>query len=59
MTAIDDNETATGPTPAEREQMHKYGIRRVPTAYFVYRAYRYTNLADALAQAKRKPIMAD
>jgi hypothetical protein len=44
-------------TPAARnsgidDELARYGIRRVPADYFVYRSYRYTNLADALAQAK-------
>jgi hypothetical protein len=33
--------------------MEKYGISRVPTDSFRYREFRYTNLQDALAQAKR------
>jgi len=42
--------------PAETndiELMARYGITRVPTEQFFYKSYRYTNLADALAQAKR------
>lgn len=34
------------------EQMTRYGITRVPAEVFQYRDYRYTNLRDALAQAK-------
>lgn len=37
----------------EFELMARYGITRVPTEQFHYNAYRYTNLTDALAQAKR------
>jgi hypothetical protein len=37
----------------EAEVMRKYGISRVPAECFLYRSYRYTNLADAIAQAKR------
>jgi hypothetical protein len=36
------------------EEMAKYGITRVPTDYFHYKEYRYTSLADAIAQAKRQ-----
>jgi hypothetical protein len=36
------------------EDMVKYGITRVPTDYFYYKEYRYTNLDDAIAQAKRQ-----
>lgn len=35
------------------QEMEKYGITRVPTESFHYREFRYTNLQDALAQAKR------
>ena len=35
------------------EEMAKYGITRVPADFFHYRQYRYTNLKDAIAQAKR------
>lgn len=33
-------------------ELAEYGIRRVPADHYVYRSYRYTKLADALAQAK-------
>jgi len=33
--------------------MATYGITRVPVDYFHYREFRYTNLKDAIAQAKR------
>jgi hypothetical protein len=35
------------------ELMTRYGITRVPTEEFRYKSYRYTNLTDALSQAKR------
>ena len=35
------------------EEMAKYGITRVPVDYFHYGDFRYTNLKDAVAQAKR------
>jgi hypothetical protein len=38
----------------ERRQMENYGIARVPKDSFHYREFRYTNLQDALAQAKRE-----
>jgi hypothetical protein len=38
--------------PDERE-LKKYRIKRIPVDYFHYREFRYTNLADAIAQAKR------
>lgn len=59
MTSIDSNNPGKDLTPAESQEMQKYGIHRVPTDYYVYRAYRYTNLASALAQAKLESTMAD
>ena len=38
------------------EQMVKYGITRVPKDYFLYKEYRYTNLDDAIAEAKRQHL---
>jgi hypothetical protein len=40
-------------TLAEQD-MAKYGITRVPVDYFHYRDFRYTNLKDAIAQARQK-----
>ena len=36
------------------EEMERYGITRVPVDYFHVGEYRYTVLADAVAQAKRE-----
>jgi len=36
-----------------RQEMDRYGVVRVPADIFCYREFRYTNLQDALAQAKR------
>ena len=38
---------------SEEEMMVRLGITRVPADYFLYRQYRYTQLKDAVAQAKR------
>jgi hypothetical protein len=35
------------------EEMAKYGIERAQISQFFYGGYRYTNLADAIAEAKR------
>lgn len=35
------------------QEMARLGIVRVPADYFRYRDFRYTNLQDALAQARR------
>jgi hypothetical protein len=37
------------------EEMAKYGITRVPVDYYYYGGFRYTNLEDAVAEAKRHP----
>jgi hypothetical protein len=37
------------------EEMTKYGITCVQISQFIYGGYRYTNLADAIAEAKRHP----
>ncbi|NIJ35305.1 acetyl-CoA acetyltransferase [Sphingomonas oligoaromativorans] len=42
----------------ETDLMTRYGITRVPTDWFLYKSYRYTNLADAIAQAKRDGLPA-
>jgi hypothetical protein len=34
-------------------EMVAYGITMVPIEYFHYKGFRYTNLLDAIAQAKR------
>ncbi|MEQ8558120.1 MAG: hypothetical protein RIB03_07350 [Henriciella sp.] len=31
----------------------KFGIERIDVPYFLYRRFRYTDLKDAIAQAKR------
>ena len=35
------------------QEMAELGITRVPVDYFHYREFRYTNLKDAIAQARR------
>jgi len=37
--------------------MSSLGIRCVPVDYFHYRNYRYTNLKDAVAQARRDRLV--
>jgi hypothetical protein len=41
---------------SDERQLEKYGIERVPVDYFHYREFRYTNVNDAIAQAKRDEI---
>ena len=38
------------------EEMANYGISRIPVDNFYYREFHYTNLRDAVAQAKRDRI---
>ncbi len=40
-------------TETEEAAMARLGIRRVPVDTFHVGAYRYSNLADAIAQAER------
>ena len=35
-------------------QLKRWGIARVPADHFEYGGYRYTNLNDAVAEAKRR-----
>jgi hypothetical protein len=37
------------------EEMARYGITRAQINHFFYRGFRYTNLEDAIAEAKRHP----
>lgn len=34
-------------------EMQKYGIKRIPVDYFHINGFRYTDLKDAIAQARR------
>ena len=47
------DEPTPQPKKARAREMAKYGITRVPVDYFHYGKYRYTNLEDAVAEAKR------
>lgn len=50
---IEESNTAVGPQATD--EMAKHGITRVPVDYFYYGGFRYTNLEDAVAEAKRHP----
>ena len=41
-------------TVEDTKAMEKYGITRVPVDYFRLGEFRYTNLRDAIAQARRQ-----
>jgi len=51
MSATHQSGSATLSPEAEAE-MERLGITRVPIDYFHWREFRYTNLNDAIAQAK-------
>lgn len=54
MTSADGKEASAAFSPEAAEEMAKYGITRVPVDYFHYGSFRYTNLEDAVAEAKRQ-----
>ncbi|HSS66551.1 MAG TPA: hypothetical protein VLS27_19130, partial [Gammaproteobacteria bacterium] len=54
MASADRNESNSAISPEATEEMAKYGITRVPVDCFHYKEFRYTNLKDAIAQAKRQ-----
>lgn len=62
--ASDKVSTMTSSTPAEPSHiadndmeaaLTQHGIVRVPADVFHYGGYRYTNIKDAIAEAKRNP----
>ena len=53
MTSADGEEASAAFSPEAAEEMAKYGITRVPVDYFHFGVFRYTNLEDAVAEAKR------
>lgn len=40
-------------SPEAEAEMVKFGITRVPVDYFHWQQFRYTNLKEAVAQARR------
>jgi len=52
MSATRHSEVATL-SPEVEAEIERLGITRVPVDYFHWREFRYTNLNDAVAQAKR------
>jgi hypothetical protein len=54
MTSASGEQASPAFSPEAAEEMAKYGITRVPVDYFHYESFRYTNLEDAVAQAKRQ-----
>ena len=59
MTPTDGAEASTVSSPEASNEMAKYGITCVPVDYFHFGSFRYTNLKDAIAEAKRRQIPKD
>ena len=53
MLPPDSHNTARLDQSDQKAELKKYGIERVPVDYFHYRQFRYTNMDDAIAQARR------
>lgn len=54
MTTADPKDSKTALSAEDTEEMVKFGIIRVSVDYFHCGNFRYTNLKDAIAQAKRQ-----
>jgi len=54
MTTQRTDETHQANTSDTKQEMAKYGITCVPVDYFHLGDFRYTNLKDAVAEAKRQ-----
>lgn len=53
MPAKTTKEKAKPRSTSASKELSKYGIKRVSTDHFYYGDYKYTDLKDAIAQAKR------
>ena len=53
MTSTHDAGSSPATGSKDAEDMAKHGITRIPVDYFHVGGFRYTNLSDAIAQAKR------
>lgn len=53
-TIVDTDSRELAATAEAAEAMAKYEIVRVPVDYFHVGEFRYTNLPDAIAEAKRR-----
>lgn len=54
MTGATQSGTRHAETLDELDEMARFGIARVPVDRFHFREFRYTNLKDAIAEAKRQ-----
>ena len=53
MTPTDTGQTMPGTSPEDIAEMTKFGVSCTQIQQFHFGEYRYTNLRDAVAQAKR------
>lgn len=53
MMSADHDKASPDLSSEAAKEMDKYGITCVPVDYYHYGKYRYTNLEDAVAEAKR------
>jgi hypothetical protein len=53
MLPPDTKYTTSADRLSDEHEMARYGIERVPFDHFHYRQFRYINLRDAIAQARR------
>jgi len=53
MLPIENEKITNSQNRSDQGEMEKFGITRFTVDYFHYREFRYTNLKDAIAQAKR------
>ena len=54
MTDATQGAVAHAQTQESLEEMARFGISRVPADWCRFRSFRYTNLKDAIAEAKRQ-----
>jgi len=47
---------ASRPSAETESELTRYGIVRVPADHYEFGGYRYTNLADAVAEARRRQV---
>lgn len=48
------NKSSSTNSPKVNDELTPFGITRIPVDYFCYREFRYTNVKDAVGQAKRE-----
>ena len=54
MASADPKKLSPSLSSADVRTMETYGITRIPVDYFHFGGFRYTNLKDAVAEAKRQ-----